>query len=148
MMTDKIESEQIVADQIRTGQSAKRVTRIGGFTGNIEQIINAPFGYGANPDLNEEHSMLQSGNGLIDLLKMWGISILIIILACSYNVIRRLKVLWDVNINTFHTVLLILIIILPITGNPFYNQPFLFSILLSGFIVISRNKELWYAHKT
>jgi hypothetical protein len=35
-----------------------------------------------------------------------------------------------------------LIILLPIAGNPFYNQPFLFAVLLSGFIVADKKMQM------
>jgi hypothetical protein len=145
MITDKIQKEQSMADKIRANVYAhKRVSRVGGFVGNIGQIIREPFGLGTRYEFGE-YFLYETPNGLMILLRNWGIFSLIIIMACSYRLIKKLGTLYDFQVNLFYTALLMMIIILPIAGNSFYNQPFLIAILLSGFIVSKRYNDKSHA---
>ena len=57
------------------------------------------------------------------------------LLLCSKKLISRLSALNHTELKLFQTLILIMIIILPIAGNPFYNSPLVFGLLLSGFVV-------------
>jgi len=146
MISKKIESEQNLVKRIRMSHAPKRVSRVGGFVGNIMPIIAEPFGFGLRYDvLSEQHFLYRTPNGFMVILRNWGISGLMIILICSCKLVDKLKILYEVNLNIVHKVLLMMIIMLPINGNPFYNQPFLIAILLSGFIVSKRYNDKSHA---
>lgn len=133
MIERKINSEQAMAERIQIGRAGQRVSRVGGALGNIEQIIKTPFGYGVNYEFAD--FVYNSPNGLMTLMRSWGFQILAIILFCSYRIIKKLSMLYSLNLKLFHVVLLMMVIILPIAGNPIYNRPFLFALLFSGFVV-------------
>jgi len=134
MIFKKIGSEKILAVNIESGKAHDRVSRVGGFIGNIQQIASEPFGFGTRDDILMVHSLYETPNGFMILLRNWGVFSLIIILCCSRKLIKKLSTLYGLRLNLFYTSLLMLIIILPIAGNPFYNQPFLYAFLFSGFV--------------
>jgi len=136
----RIESEQERALRIAAGTERQRVSRVGGFIGNIKKIIYEPFGFGLRHNIDLKHGLYSSPNGLMILLRYWGIPILIILLLCSYKVIKILKKKFCVKFSYFHTALLMSIIILPIGGNPIYNRPLLISLLLSGLIIKAKGR--------
>jgi hypothetical protein len=133
MIERKTYTEQNMIELIRTGRSAEKVSRVGGFVGNIQQIIKTPFGYGSIYKF--EDFLYVTPNGLMILLRNWGIFSLIIILFCSYQMIKTLGSIFGMRVNLFHTALLMILIVLPISGNPYFNQPFLFTILFCGLII-------------
>lgn len=133
MIEGKYYSYQRNLELVQNGRTRDRVTRVSGAVGNIGEIIKAPFGYGANYEFDVY--FYKSANGLITLMRSWGFPILAIILFCSYRIIKKLSVLYRLDVKTFHIVLLMMVIILPIAGNPIFNRPFLFALLFSGFVV-------------
>jgi hypothetical protein len=137
MFERKIYSEQVMIEKIDMGRMGKRVSRVGGAWGNIHQIIKTPFGYGANYEFDD--FFYDTPNGLIVLLRNWGIFSLVIILYCSYRVVEKLSMFYGIKTNLFHLVLLMMIVILPIAGNPISNRPFLFAFLLSCFVFRSKS---------
>ena len=139
MITKKIDSEKTLAAQIETGKAHARVSRVGGFVGNFQQIVREPFGFGTRDNILMQHSLYETPNGFMILLRNWGIFSLVIILYCSQKLVKKLSTLYGLRLNIFYTALLMLIIILPIAGNTFYNQPFLYAILFSGFILNHRH---------
>jgi len=136
MIDKKINTEQYMMEQIEIGRAGKRVSRVGGAIGNIEQIIKNPFGYGTNYEFSE--FFYETPNGLMILMRNWGFNSLAIILACSYCIIKKLSILYRLNLRMIHIIILMMIVILPIAGNPIFNRPFLFAFLFSGFIVKSK----------
>lgn len=133
MMERKLNKEQYMVERIQRGASAQRVSRVGGFFGNIETIIKTPFGFGASYEL--ESYLYETPNGFLTLLRNWGIFSLLILIYCSYQIIKKLENIYKLRISPFQTGLLMVVILLPIAGNPYYNQPFLFAFLFSGFMV-------------
>lgn len=103
-----------------------KVNRIEGYYYNIQKVINSPLGYG----MHNENVIYQSANGLIDLLTKWGISGFIIIILCYYKNVKVLKKIYYPKINKLSYFLIVVLFILPLAGNPFYNKTFVFMIIL------------------
>jgi hypothetical protein len=142
MITDKILREQSMTERIIADvYSQHRVSRVGGFFGNIGILAEQPFGFGTQ-SVSTEYYLYETPNGLMALIRNWGIFSIIILILCSYKIVRKLSAIFGYGLNMFHIILLMLIILLPIAGNPFYNQPFLFAVLLSGFIVADKKMQM------
>lgn len=147
MISWKMEVVQIRADQISRGHSPEEVSRVGGFLGNIKEIIFEPFGFGARYSIAEEQGLYISPNGFMTLARNWGMFSLLLIFICFYKFVKKLRKIYEVNVDLAQTVLLMILVVLPIAGNPFYNQPLLFSILLCGFIVSPKPHPMFLTKK-
>lgn len=112
----------------------EKASRIGGFIGNINIIFERPFGVGTNYN-PYEYGLYHTSNGLVRLIGMWGISSLIIIASCSYYLVKQIARQNDLELNPVHITLMMLLIIMPIAGNPFYNQPFFLAFILNSFFI-------------
>lgn len=136
MIVEKLETEQRVSSALQSRSApAQDLSRVGALVVNTEKVIDMPIGYGLHQTYREFPG---SPNGLITLMRNWGLIALFILIVCVFKMIRKLNQRYEIHTNAVLSLLLICVILLPLAGNPFYNQPFLFAFLFSGFLVINQ----------
>lgn len=118
-------------DQIDPMGRITNVNRIEGFFLNINKVLDSPFGYG----MENVKLIFSSPNGFIDLLTKWGIGGLAIIIFCFYQNVKVLKFIYFQEINKITFLLIVLAFILPLSGNPFYNDIFVFTLMFIPFFI-------------
>jgi hypothetical protein len=142
MMRAKVKAEERHRERALTGTAEEtEISRVAAFELNINYFLNWPFGYGlAAEDIPDAKYLGRSPNGLMKILVTWGI-FGILLVVCS--VVKLLKYNMDFYQNNIHWLFrlgLLFLFIIPISGNPFYNQPLLFS-LIFGIWVLRPNLD-------
>jgi hypothetical protein len=118
-----------------------RRNRIQGFIVGIDLIKKSPLGYSIDP--NKAPDAIKSSNGFMLLLFKFGIIGFVLIMYLIKEIFEFLKK--NICPNAKGLYAFIFIILITFNGNPFYNQPFFLSFLLSGFLILSfirrKNKQ-------
>ncbi len=136
MMEEKMIADQ---DQIEGVMVYKedRQSRTAGMIVSFEYFLKFPLGYGFIDD--EEAGFGFSPNGISIMLIRWGLLGISIFFYSISILVRYLSP--SVKLKPIPRVLAIICFALPFMGNPFYNQPFIFSFLLLPFVLKSSYKS-------
>jgi len=137
MLLWKLRSEQTNRVRVMAGDAKiTDVSRVTGFQTNFNFILKWPFGYGyfKKTEVGEYKYLGRSPNGLMRMIVTWGIIGLLLIVKGILNLILKLRIWNNANIGFLGIVLMLIILILPLSGNPFYNQPLIFSLLIFGYL--------------
>ena len=137
MMSEKIEAEVGHRERALSGKASEtEISRLAAFEINFNYFKDWPFGYGLAAERNSELKYLgASPNGLMKILVTWGIFGMILIIWSVLNLIKFLGRYYSNDLSLFYIWGLTILFIIPISGNPFYNQPFLFSLLFGIWII-------------
>jgi len=146
-MYDKIQSEPQNIERSLAGVSRPQsVSRVAGFYVNIKYFIKSPLGYGFADKSPELAMVASSPNGLMHILVRWGIIGITLFLFASYKLIFSLRTVYYRPLKGFSLFLSVILFIIPFTGNPFYNEPLLFAMLVLPFIKNSFKKPVQKAY--
>lgn len=137
LMQDKIITEEINRERALSGAAQEsEISRVAGFELSIKYFSDWPFGYGLNAERSPDLKYLGlSPNGLMKMVVTWGIFGLIIIIWSVKNLIKFLGKYYSNDLSWFFIWSLVILYIIPISGNPLYNQPLLFSLLFGIWIL-------------
>ena len=136
MMTDKAENyaansekrlEQTSGMYVIQDTSPKRVDRLSQLFIVREILQEAPLGRGMT------QWKYSSANGLISLVVMWGYPILLILAISYYLFFQKISKIVRIRPRIYIMLLSMLVMIMPLIGNPVYNQVFFFVLLLYSF---------------
>lgn len=139
IMKEKIENEPENINDFEqiTNINNLRVSRVTGFYAIWYKFLEFPFGYGFEEYNNK---ILYTPNGLMTILMRWGIIGFIVLLHLCYKIIYVLKNRFYEELKKTSFFIFILVIISSLAGNPFQNQPFIFSFLLFS-LTLNNNKN-------
>lgn len=148
-MYTKVENEPENIERSLAGEvKPTSVSRIAGFYVNISYFIKRPLGYGF-AERSPALSMLGSSpNGLMHILVRWGIIGIISFVYASYKLMLLLKHMFYGKVKKISLLLSLCLFIMPFTGNPFYNEPLLFAMLILPFILNYQSKFIYTAYAT
>lgn len=136
MMTDKAEeyAESSEKQIDRTNEnylipdsSPQRVNRLSQLFIVREILQEAPLGRGMT------QWKYSSANGLISLVVMWGYPILLILAISYYLFFQKISKIARIRPRIYIVLLSVLVMIMPLIGNPVYNQVLFFALLLYSF---------------
>ena len=137
MMTEKTETySDVDAALTRVEKGAVRTNRVASAYANLYKLEDSPFGFGMYTG-----DYVESSNGLVNFLMkfgMFGAVVLIISFKLSADYLKKryfpkanLIVIW----------LSVVAFIMPIFGNPFYNQVFFLAFLLMPYFFRKLNPQ-------
>ena len=137
----KIDYEPTNISNVQRGIADRSdVSRTAGAIVNIKYFISFPFGYGFidkdNIKYNEYKYLGDSPNGLSVLIVRWGLWFIIFICVGSYRMTQILAFNFK-KMSYISIIITMSILILPISGYSFHNQPFLWAFLFYPFIMYS-----------
>lgn len=133
MMTNKVENyaensekrlEKNSEMYVIQDTSPKRVDRLSQFFILREILQESPFGRGM------AQWKYSSANGLVSLVVMWGWPILLVLMVSYYFLFRKISKVARIRPRIYIILLSMLVMILPLIGNPVYNQVFFFVLLI------------------
>lgn len=107
--------------------SPKRVDRLSQFFILREILQESPFGRGM------AQWKYSAANGLMSLVVMWGWPILLVLMVSYYVLFRKISNMVQTRPRFYIILLSMLLMIIPLIGNPVYNQVFFFVLLLYSF---------------
>lgn len=143
MMTEKIEAEVVHRERALTGEASEaEISRLAAFDINFRYFFEWPFGYGTGIDnINELKYLGKSPNGLMRMMVTWGIFGLVLIVWSVIKLVNYKISYYQNHVSWLVKTGLIILLILPLSGNPFYNQPLLFSIFFGIWVL---NRQILY----
>lgn len=146
-MSVKIQNEPNNVKQSLSGNLAPQsVSRVAGFYVNIKYFLKRPLGYGFADKSPELAMVASSPNGLMHILVRWGIIGITMFLFASYKLIFLMRSVHYRQLKKISVYLSVILFIIPFTGNPFYNEPLLFAMLMLPFIKNPRKKPAQQAY--
>ena len=107
--------------------SPKRVDRLSQMFIFREILQESPLGRGM------AQWKYSSANGLVSLVVMWGYPILFMLIVSYYFFFRKISKVARIRPRIYIILLSMLVMILPLIGNPVYNQVFFFVLLIYSF---------------
>jgi len=107
--------------------SPQRVNRLSQLFIVREILQEAPLGRGMT------QWKYSSANGLISLVVMWGYPILLILAISYYLFFQKISKIARIRPRIYIVLLSVLVMIMPLIGNPVYNQVLFFALLLYSF---------------
>jgi hypothetical protein len=129
MITEKTEyysDTESALEKVEKG--AGKTNRVAGVYANLYKLKESPFGFGMY-----EGNYIASANGLVNFLMKWGV-FGALILIISYKLFANyLKQRYFPRTNIIVTWLTVVIFIMPMIGNPIYNQVFFLAFLLMPY---------------
>ncbi len=142
MMKAKVKAEEKNRERALTGTAEETdISRVAAFELSMNYFLDWPFGYGlAVEDIPDAKYLGNSPNGLMKILVTWGIFGIILVVWSVVKLLRYNMDFYRNNIPRLLRIGLLFLFIIPISGNPFYNQPLLFS-LIFGIWVLRPNLD-------
>ncbi len=136
MMNRKITVQQtdLLIDSEADNIDVTKVSRIAGITVNLKLFLKWPWGYGFSDNEGERKYLGASPNGLMILIVRWGIGGICIMLLSMYKLALTLKYLYHPSLRKFNLFLCMIVYIIPLSGNPFYNKPMVLALLMFPFM--------------
>lgn len=140
MMTEKIEAEVVHRERALTGKASEaEISRLAAFEINFRYFFEWPFGYGTGiENINELKYLGKSPNGLMRIMVTWGIFGFVLLFWSVIKLVNYKISHYQNHVSWFVKAGLIILFLMPLSGNPFYNQPLLFSIFF-GIWVLNRH---------
>lgn len=137
MMSFKIEAEVSHRERALSGEASEtEISRLTAFYIDFSYFLDWPFGYGLSADRGPEMKYLGSSpNGLMKSLVTWGIFGFLLIILSIKNLIKFIGITYSNNLSLFYIWSLTILFMIPLSGNPFYNQPLLFSLLFGIWLL-------------
>lgn len=105
----------------------KRVDRLSQMFIFREILQESPLGRGMT------QWKYSSANGLVLLVVMWGYPILFVLIVSYYFFFRKISKIARIRPRIYIVLLSVLVMIMPLIGNPVYNQVLFFALLLYSF---------------
>lgn len=146
MMIEKIKSEGNTRTLVMNGKASEtEISRVAAIGISFEYFMQWPFGYGLNVEKTDNLKYLGSSpNGMMRSLVTWGIFGLFVIIISIAKLLKHLEKKANGHLSIFQLFFLLIIFIIPMNGNPFYNQPLFFSILFGVWLVDCNAPKIYY----
>ena len=137
MMTQKTEYYSDV-DMALEGveKGSNRTNRVASAYANLYKLKDSPFGFGMNSD-----DYVYSANGLVNFLMKWGVFGAVILVLSFKLFANYLRKRYFDKVNAIVIWLTVIAFIMPMFGNPFFNQVFFLAFLLIPYFFRKLNPQ-------